>query len=73
VKDILVNALIRAMRTFFQTFIGIYLAGLAVDPTLNDLADTKLLASAVAGAIVAVLAFLQNVVEEIVPVNYNRG
>jgi hypothetical protein len=67
------DAAIRAARTFAQTFIGVYLAGLvATNTTLESLADLTLIDQAVAAAIVAVLSFLQNWLEA-GHVNYDRG
>lgn len=54
-KDAVVNALIRAVRTFAQTALGVYLAGLAVAPTLGDLGTWPLIQAALAAGIVAVL------------------
>lgn len=65
------NALIRAARTFVQTAIGVYLAGLVAGPTLGDLADIGLLSSAAAAGFVAALSFVQNVLEG--SVSYDRG
>jgi len=67
------NALIRAVRTFFQTAIGVYLAGLVAAPALPDLADIGLLSSAAAAGFVAVLSFAQNWLEETADLSYNRG
>lgn len=68
------NALIRAIRTFFQTAIGVYLAGLVAAPALPDLADIDLLSSAAAAGFVAVLSFAQNWLEETADsLSYNRG
>jgi len=66
------NAAIRAARTFAQTFIGVYLAGLVASPVLVDFADLDLLSSAAAAGIVAVLAFVQNWLEE-TRATYDRG
>lgn len=54
-KDAIINALIRALRTFAQTALGVYLAGLAVAPTLGDLGTWPLIQAALAAGIVAVL------------------
>jgi hypothetical protein len=68
------NALIRAVRTFFQTAIGVYLAGLVAAPTLIDLGDRALISSAAAAGVVAVLSFIQNALEESGAVSFgNRG
>ena len=68
------DAAIRAVRTFVQTFIGVYLAGLIAGPQLGDLADIGLLSSAAAAGVVSVLSFVQNWLEAgIVHVDYNRG
>ena len=61
------DALVRAGRTFLQTFIGVYLAGVlaSTDPnTFGALTDLGLLESAAAAAIVAVLALVQNLLED---------
>lgn len=73
-KQKLANAAIRAARTFLQTAIGVYLAGLVVSPTLIDLGDTALLSSAAAAGFVAVLSFVQNWLEQLGEgVDFNRG
>lgn len=54
-KDAIINALIRAVRTFAQTALGVYLAGLAVSPALGDLGSWPLIQAALAAGIVAVL------------------
>lgn len=68
-------AAIRAARTFLQTFIGVYLAGLggqALD--LSGLADLTLISSAAAAGVVAVLSFVHNWLETLGEgVDYNRG
>lgn len=73
-KEKLANAAIRAARTFLQTAIGVYLAGLIAGPALADLADITLLSSAVAAGLVAVLSFVQNWLEQLGEgVDFNRG
>lgn len=73
-KQKLANAAIRAARTFAQTFIGVYLAGLVVGPGLADLADITLISSAAAAGFVAVLSFAQNWLEQLGEgVEFNRG
>lgn len=69
------DALIRAGRTFLQTFIGVYLAGLvaSANTTLADLANLSLLDTALAAGVVAVLTFVQNFLEMSRSVDYNRG
>lgn len=67
------DALIRAGRTFLQTFIGIYLAGLVSSDTFEGLADLGLLEAAASGAIVAVISFVQNLLEDTASVDYNKG
>lgn len=69
------DALIRAGRTFAQTFIGVFLAGLVgtAVTTLGDLADLTLLDSAAAAGIVAVLSFFQNWLETTGEASYDRG
>ena len=64
------DVLIRAARTFVQTFLGVYLAGQF--NVVADFANVDLLSSAAAGGIVAVLAFIQNWLET-TNVDYNRG
>ena len=64
---------IRAARTFAQTSIGVYLAGVVASPLLEDLADVGLLESAAAAGLVSVLALVQNLLEESRQVNYDRG
>ena len=69
-KDKIIAVIIRALRTFIQTALGIYLAGLAVGATLGDISDVALLEAAAAAGIVAVL---WNFLEELKGVSYNRG
>lgn len=66
---------IRALRTFLQTFLGVYLAGIlgAEVTVLNDFADVGLLNSAAAAGIVATLTLIQNFLEESRTVSYERG
>jgi hypothetical protein len=54
-KDVIINALIRAVRTFAQTALGVYLAGLIAAPALGDLGSWPLIQAALAAGIVAVL------------------
>jgi hypothetical protein len=70
------DALIRAGRTFLQTFIGVYLAGVlaSTDPnTFEALADLGLIEAATAAGIVAVISFVQNLLEDSASVDYNKG
>ena len=62
-------AVIRAARTFLQTFLGVYLAG--ITNSFDGLADIGLFEAAVSAGIVAVLSFLQNALEDTgkIPVN----
>ena len=57
------QALIRAARTFVQTALGVYMAGLVASPALGDLANSDLLNAAAAAGVVSVIAFTQNVLE----------
>lgn len=61
-KQTLINALIRAVRTFAQTFIGVFLAGYA-GGSLAELGNLTLLDTAAAAGIVAVLALIMNLLE----------
>ena len=63
-------AVIRAARTFAQTALGVYLAGITVAPMLGDLGSWELIQAAIAAGIVAVL---WNVSEELGQVKYPRG
>lgn len=66
---------IRAVRTFVQTFIGVYLAGLLASSVtvLQDFGDVTLLNQAAAAGLVAVLSFVQNTLEDWQSVSYDRG
>lgn len=68
-------ALIRAGRTFAQTFIGVVLAGLLAGEVvfLQDFADLSLLNQAAAAGVVAVLSLAQNLLEDMGSVAYDRG
>ena len=70
--DSIINAAIRAARTFAQTFVGVYLAGYA-GASLAGLADLTLLDTAAAAGIVAVLSLVQNLLEESSSWTYRRG
>ena len=67
------DAVIRAVRTFAQTAIGVYLAGLVSPDSFEGLADLGLVEAAVSAGIVAVVSFVQNLLEASSSVAYNRG
>jgi len=67
------QAAIRAARTFVQTTLGVYLAGLVAAPALGDIANIDLLNASAAAGVVAVIAFAQNALEGLRDVNYDRG
>lgn len=56
------NALIRAIRTFAQSFVGVILATWA-GGSLTGLADITLLDKAAAAGVIAVLALIMNLLE----------
>ena len=62
-KQTIINALIRAVRTFFQAAIPIYLVGLANATELTSLVSPTLLQSAALAGIIAALSFVMNVLE----------
>jgi len=64
---------IRTVRTFAQTAIGVYLAGVVASPAVSDLADISLLDSAAAAGFVSALTLIQNLIEESRSVEYDRG
>lgn len=70
--DRLKNAAIRAGRTFLQTALGVYLAGVVGAGALADFANVSLLDSAAAAGLVAALTLIQNFVEESYT-SYGRG
>ena len=57
------NALIRAIRTFFQAAIPIYLMGLANATELTSLISPTLLQTAALAGTIAALSFVMNVLE----------
>lgn len=63
-------ALIRALRTFIQTFLGVYLAGVTVNASLETLTSKTIVEAALAAAVVALL---MNIAEQLGGVSYNRG
>lgn len=71
--DNIKDPLIRAGRTFAQTAIGVYLAGVTAPDSLAGLADLGLIEAAVSAGIVAVIALVQNWLEETRSVGYPRG
>ena len=64
---------IRALRTFAQTTIGVYLAGVVASPAVSDLANLTLIDSAAAAGFVAKLSLVQNLLEDSRSVGYDRG
>lgn len=54
-KQVIVSTLIRAVRTFAQAALGVYLAGLTVSPSLGDLSNAALLEAAAAAGILALI------------------
>lgn len=72
-KVALINALIRAVRTFFQAAIPIYLVGISNVTDFGGLADVTLLQTAGIAGIIAVLSFVMNVLESSAGWTYNRG
>lgn len=67
------NPVIRAFRTFVQTTLGVYLAGLTASPVLGDLVDLSLWNAAAAAGFVAVISLVMNLLEESRQATYNRG
>lgn len=57
------SAAIRAIRTFFQTALGVYLAGIPVD----SIGSLSLLQKATAAGLVAALTFIHNALEDVFP------
>lgn len=72
-KQKLVAALIRALRSFAQAFIGVYAVGVFAAGDLGDLADQKLITAATLAGIVALVSFVQNALENWKDVSYPRG
>ena len=65
------SALIRALRTFAQAFMGVYMAGsFSSSSTLPSFVDLGLLEAATAAGLVATLTFVQNWLES---GKYDRG
>lgn len=56
------NAIVRGIRTFLQVFVGLLVAGWADVANLGDFLD--LAETAAVSAIPAVLAFIQNALED---------
>ena len=69
-KQAIINALVRGVRTFLQAALGVFLAGLVASPTLRDLGNWTLIEAALAAGIVAVL---WNVLESLGGAKYPRG
>jgi hypothetical protein len=65
--DIIKSAAIRAVRTFLQVFLGVYLVGLAGDAaddrTLKALLSLALIEKALAAAVVAVLSAVHRLLD----------
>lgn len=66
------RAAIRALRTFLQTFLGVFLVGLSGD-SVAQFADIGLWESATAAGLVAVLSYAQNALEALTSASYDRG
>lgn len=64
---------IRAVRTFVQAFLMVYVAGIAGATEMVDLAEPSLLQSAFVAGSIALASFLQNAVENYRAVGYYRG
>ena len=77
------SALIRALRTFLQTFLSAYVGGLldvlgvggpgVVGVVLAAVGSWSFAEQALAAALVATLTFAQNLIEGITPLAYKRG
>jgi hypothetical protein len=67
------NAAIRAIRTFFQSAIPVYLLGLANASDLTSLVSPTLLQTAALAGIIAALSFAMNVLEGSSGQTYNKG
>jgi hypothetical protein len=65
------NAVIRAIRTFFQAALGVFLATLPVSGALGDLTAWTIVGPAVFAGIVAVLMNIAETIGGNAP--YNRG
>ncbi|MCL5736986.1 MAG: hypothetical protein M1274_15710 [Actinobacteria bacterium] len=72
-KETFKNALIRAVRTFFQAAVPVYLLGISGAESFNGLADSKLLTAAAIAGIIAALTFVMNVLEGATKATYSRG
>ena len=67
------NAFIRALRTFAQAAIPVYLLGLAGASDLTSLVSPSLLQTAALAGIIAALSFVMNVLEGTAGVTYTKG
>lgn len=72
-SPILKSAAVRAIRTFIQAFLGVFLAGIAGATTLGALTQRNLLEVAAVAGIVAVLSLAQNVLEQTTKAPIPRG
>ncbi len=72
-KETFKNALIRAVRTFFQAAVPVYLLGISGAESFTGLADSKLLTAAAIAGIIAALTFVMNVLEGATKATYSRG
>lgn len=66
---------IRAGRTFLQTFLGVYTAGLMASQVIifSDFANVGLLQQGSAAGFVALLSFAQNLLEDTKSLNIPKG
>lgn len=72
-SKVLKDAAIRAIRTFFQSAIPVYLLGLANAKELTSLVSPSLLQTAALAGIIAALSFVMNVLEGTVGEPIPRG
>ena len=72
-QQTVINALIRAVRTFFQAAIPVYIAGIAGATDFAGLGNTTLLQAASIAGVIAALSFVMNVLEGLTNEPLPRG
>lgn len=72
-QQYIINAFIRAIRTFFQAAIPVYIAGIAGATDFAGLGNTTLLQAASIAGVIAALSFVMNILEGVANDPIPRG
>jgi hypothetical protein len=75
-NPVIKSALVRAVRTFVQAFLGTYTALLLIGEPVSTFAallDRRALEAGAVAGVIALLSFVQNTIEGHRDVTYDRG